>query len=666
MRYGKFSASIPPLYLSVLALSILLLSPISTRAEQWFFSDPLTWDARFTFDGRWRDTEVSPGNTQGSSEVRHREQISLRKKMHFLDPGLATLSLNVRPIMGQNDYDYIDGTTSQNDIETWNYGATASFLHGAKVPVSMVFGVDRNSGTTDGALGSRTDYDAKNEQVTLNIKNTLFPSYIAISKREQDLVQESGFLTTPVYTHDKIDRKIYRGHNNNTTLSIEELEYKDLVKDPVYDRDYTYQRQSLSNTLSWGKGSHANTSVDHTKQKDFGAYERSMFNENIKLQHTERFHTSYLYNYNKTEQILETIATKGYADINYRLYTNLNTKLGYQKLVSDYSPYGESTTSGPSYGISYIKKLPWDNSSISFGGSGSRLTTDTEIKTTLQIYVNQQNFEVPPSGTITLPVKYVLTVPATLITVYQIGGSILTLGSDYTISTIGDYTEITLTPAAAAANSSVNISYYFLLTPQTISFDSTQNSQYLNFVYNNVLVYFNQSRSNQSNISFGLSPYTETETKDSRIGFQYNLHRNRFTLGFGLDSHHTQLDEYSSRTKSAKQSLDYRFSTLVNLLLSAAESESSTTISEVTSFNADASLRIRVPASNLTIRPHTSYWHQENNLGTDDRYLNAGVGLDWVYHLITLNASYDNNQWSGTTRSDEENRVMFTVIRRSK
>ncbi|MDH5764971.1 MAG: hypothetical protein OEZ38_03055, partial [Gammaproteobacteria bacterium] len=152
-----------------LSLILFLFTALTThtvaRAEQWFISDPLLWDARFMFDGKWSDTETSLGNTQSSEDLRYREQFSFKQRFHFLDPKIATFTFDIRPTFSQTDYTSTNNISNESDSTTWNYAANSSFLHGTKIPFSLTAGIDRTTGITNEDLGARTDFDMKNRQM---------------------------------------------------------------------------------------------------------------------------------------------------------------------------------------------------------------------------------------------------------------------------------------------------------------------------------------------------------------------------------------------------------------------------------------------------------------------------------------------------------------------
>lgn len=654
-----------------LILILFLFSDLTThtnaRAEQLFFSDPLLWDARFIFDGKWSDTETSPGNTQSSEELRYREQFSFKKRVHFLDPKIATFSFDIRPTFTQSDYINIDNTTNESDSTIWNYAANSSFLHGAKTPFSLAAGIDRTTGITNEALGTRTDFEMKNQKMTINLKNVYFPSSISYTNREQTLIRDSIFNAAPLRTHDNIKRLNYRGRSSKMNLDIERLEYDDFI----YDRHYSYDREQLNHTFGWGKNSSLHSRLEHAEQKDFGAYQRTAITENLRLQHTKSLFTTYQHAYNKTERTISTTSHNSNINLNHQLHSNLTTQLGYQKNVSRYTngSNGKTTATGPKYSVTYNKKLPIEKSNISLGINGSRLNTEQSGGTQLIDVINYTNtFD---TGRIILNQLYIDI--TTIEVINATTGAIYIKDIDYSITQASSgYTEIyRINSGNIAIDEEVKINFSHWSPANT----SVHNGYFFRFNMNNFQLYHNHSRNDQksnldpaslTNVTFPSGFLAETHTKETTTGISYRLTKDNFKLGLGIEARHTNLDSYDARTQSFKQDLSYNYTPLTTLTVSAVESRSETTLSEVSSVRISANLNIRVPGTRMSVKPHLSYRQQDDSIGNDDTYINEGVDLEWRYHLITFNASLNHYQWDGTTKHGDDNRLMFTLIRRSQ
>ncbi|MDH5388875.1 MAG: hypothetical protein OEY06_10550 [Gammaproteobacteria bacterium] len=644
-----------------------LAIPTTAKAEEWFLPEPLLWDARFMFDGSWRDTEISPGNTQDSQDLRYREQFSFKKRIHLLDQKIATLSFDLRPTFSQSDYINTDNTTSESDSNTLNYAVNSSFLHGAKTPLSLTAGFDRTTGITSESLGGRADFEMRNKQITLNHKNIYFPSSISYTTREQDRVQESGFSANPLHTNDSIKRLNYRGRSSKMNLDIERLDYNDFI----YDRHYSYNREQINHAFNWGKSSSLSSRLANKEQKDFGAYKNTSITENLRLQHTKKLFSTYQYAYSKTERTTNTVNNNSSIDLNHQLYSNLTTQVGYQRNVSRYNAGtgGKSTTEGPRYSASYNKKLPMKNSLISLGINGSRLNTQQSGGTQLvDVLGYTDNFEID------LIILNQLYIDITTIEVINsTTSSIYNINIDYTVTqSPNGYTEIhRIDGGSISIDEAVTINYSHWSPGNT----SDHNGYFFRINLDNIRIYHNQSQNKQTsnltpenltNVYFPSGFLPITNSKESTSGISYNLTKESFKLGLGIETKHTSLNDYVAQSRSFKQNLSYAFSTLTTLTMSANQSSSETTISEVSSVSANANLNIRIPSSSITVKPHLSYRQQDDSLGNDDKYISEGVDLEWRYYLITFNASLNHYQWNGTTRNSEDNRLMFNLIRRSQ
>ena len=654
----------------ILFLFFALTTHTAARAEQWFFSDPLVWDANFMFDGSWRDSEISPGNIQDSKELRYREQLSFKKRVYFMDPGIATFSFDLRPTFSQSDYSNTDNTNSESDSSTLNYAAHSSFLHGTKIPLSLTAGINRTNGITDGSLGSRTDFDMKRQDLTLNLKNIYFPSQISYTKREQDLVRESGFGTTTSHTSDSIQRWNYRGRSSKMNLDIERLEYNDII----YDRSYTYDREQLNHTFGWGKKSHLRSRFEHAEQKDFGAYQNTAVTEDIRLQHTQRLFSSYQYAYRETKRTVNTTSHFSNINVNHQLYSNLTTQLGYQQNISRYEngTSGKSITTGPRYSLSYNKKLPMKKSNIALGFSGSQLETEQAGGTQLIDVINY-------SGTFETD-RVILNQQYIDITTIEVAnsttGAIYIEGTDYSITQApSGYTEIYRIDAAGGGNISLNEAVVINFSHWSPGNRSHHAGHFIRLNIDNFQIYYNQSRNDQklnlspenlTNVTFPSGFLPETHTKESSAGISYNLTKEKFKLGLGIETRSTWLDNYEAQSRTFNQNIAYTFNPLTSLTFKSSQKSMDTTLSDADSISASANLNMRIPSSRMTVKPHLSYRQQNDSFGNDDRYINEGVDFEWRYYLITFTASLNHYQWNSTTRNNDENRLMFNLIRRSR
>ncbi len=653
----------------IMLLFSTLATPATIRAEQWFISEPLLWDARFMFDGIWRENEISPGNTQDLEELRYREQFSFKQRVHIIDPGIITFTFDLRPTFSQTNYR--NGiTTNNSDTDNLNYAVNSSFLHGAKTPLSLSAGIDRTTGITNDSFGARTDSDVKNQHMTLNLKNVYFPSSISYSNREQDLVRDTGTSSTLFFTRDNIKRLIYRGRSRKMNLNIEQVDYTD----KIYDRNYTFDREQLNHNFSWGKNSSLRSRLENSEQKGFGAYKNTIINENARLQHNQKLFSTYQYTYNKTERTTKTTSHTGNIDVSHQLYSNLTTQVGYQHQLNEYSngSTGESTTRGPRYNISYNKKLPINKSNIALGVSGSRFKTEQNGGTQLVDVLNvSKTFE---TDRIILSERYIDV--TTIDVANSTTGAIYIEGTDYTIAQApSGFTEIYRIPAASGGNITIDeevIINYSHWLPGNVS---DNKGYFFRLNIKNFQLYHNQSMNTQmldldpaslTNVTFPSSFLSETHTKESSTGITYYLTKEKLKYDLRIESRHSQLDDYEARSRAIKHKATYAFSPFTTLYANLSHNSTKTTLSDANSISAKASLNMKLPSKNASVKSRLSYRQQDDSIGNDDTFFNGGVDFEWRYHLLTFEASLDHFQWNGTTRNSEDNRLMLTLIRRSR
>ena len=645
-------------YIVIAMLAGLLLYSPTTPAEQWFFSDPLLWNLRLSYDGRWTDTESSPGTYSDTDSERYQQQLTLNKRFHLLDPQLSSFSLSAKPLYTQqSEFTSADGATTETDSKAWDYSATTNLLHGARVPFSLAAASNRSSGfsDSDNLLGSETEFTNEHQNLTFNIKNIWFPSYFFHTKNYQDQLTTSALSGDKSHTKYKTDRTGFTGRSTKMSLSLESLDYTDLL-DPA--REYNTERGWLNHQAPWGKGSYLQSYINGVEQTGFGAYSRDSVAETLHLQHPKNFATDLRYNYNKSVQTSTETRRQTLLDFSHKLYGNLDTQIGYEWISNEFD-LGEETAEGPRFSIGYLKTLPWQGSSINIGFNGSRLETDREAPSQSLNVINEKHIT-DITGLVTLNNQFVS------------GNIVVSDSSDvpypvaaYAIITTANITEIQIIDTGLIPPGTTLLIDYDYSTPPAMRFINTHRGGNLIFLFRGLRVNYSYTDSDQELLT-DLGSNFINDHRDETTGISYNIAYKRLRTGLGYIHRETVTGDYESESQNWDQSLNFQYSSLINISESLNSGKTETSASDTSSVGGKLRVSFRMPWVGIKVGSHINYWQRDDSLGNDDSFLSHGATVDWHYHLIQTQAGLTFSDWSGTTRNSEETRFMLTFTRNSR
>jgi hypothetical protein len=641
------------------ALPGLLLCSPTAWAEQWFFSDPLLWNLKLSYDGRWTDTETSPGTYSDSSSERTQQQLTLKKRFHLLDPQLSTFALSAKPLYIQKtEFDDVNGNSTDSDSTAWDYAATTDLLHGARVPFSLSAATNRASGFSDNDLGGETEFKNEHENITINIKNMWLPSYFFYTKDHIDLETRSTLTAAPWQNNYETRRTGFTGRSTKLSLSLESLDYRDLIN-PV--REYTTERGWLNHQLPWGKGSYLQSYINVVEQTGFGAYSRDTVSESLHLKHTETFATDLRHDYNKSVQTSTQTRRQTQLDFSYEPFYNLDTQVGYQWKTNRFD-LGDETAEGPSFSVGYTKVLPWKGAKIGIGFNGSRLETDREAQSQLLNVINEsQTTDI--TGLITLNNQFVNT--GTIVVTDSTDTITYVLGTHYNINTIANITEIQIIDTVTIPPGTTLLIDYDYTTPPSIQYIDTFRGGYFNFSFRGLRTYYNYTDSEQELLTNAGSNFLN-DHRDETTGVSYNIAYKRLQAGLGYIHRQTVIGDYESESYNWNQSLNFRYSSLINFSESLNSGKTETSAADTSSTGGKLKATFQVPWVRIKVGAHVNFWERDDSLGNDDRFLSHGATVDWRYHLINIQAGLTFSDWSGTTRNSEETRFMLNFIRSSR
>ena len=164
-------------------------------------------------------------------------------------------------------------------------------LEGTPGPFSFFGNAARNTGTTSGSLGTRSEFETRRESIGVNWKTRIFPSTLELSQRSRDETFRTG-LTNIRAEIDEIERTIrFRGRSSKMNVLAEYTMFDDLIE--TTERDHTVTRLQFGNNYRWGKGSELRTSADFFKRSQFLPIQQFRLHSFARVQHTTNLYSTY-------------------------------------------------------------------------------------------------------------------------------------------------------------------------------------------------------------------------------------------------------------------------------------------------------------------------------------------------------------------------------------
>ncbi|MFQ5693322.1 MAG: hypothetical protein ACE5IM_09805, partial [Nitrospinota bacterium] len=343
--------------------------PTGRPGSNWLILAPMEWEAIFKFDGSLETTENS-GKSIETQETMFREGVRLRQDGYILDPRILSFSSEVETTFEQDRFDTQDRTDNVKSILV-NYDLGFRALEGTPGPFSFFGNATRNTGTTSGSLGTRSDFETRTENIGANWKTRIFPSTLELEQRSRDETFRTG-LTNIRAEVDEIERTIrFRGRSSKLDVLAEYTMFDDLVE--ATERDHTVTRLQVANNYHWGKGSELRTSADFFKRSQFLPIQQFRLHSFARLQHTNNLYSTYSQEFFTSQQATDTVRHTGIFTLNHDLYRNLFTEFRLRGTAEDFE-IGTQDEYETNLNLDYKKEIFWGGQLSAGLGGGYRLT----------------------------------------------------------------------------------------------------------------------------------------------------------------------------------------------------------------------------------------------------------------------------------------------------
>ncbi len=634
-----------------LALAGLSIWAAPVRAAEYIHFDPIEWEAELSFDGA-RETV---GGAPETRETTFEEGFTLFQTGYSVDPRIFNFSLEFNPVFEQGK---LSGSQRDEDRDGifLNYDIGLHALQGALTPVSLDAQGSRRSGRIDGSLGNHTDFENENRYLGVNFKTPVFPSTVSYSERFLDNTFRSGLSSTVSEREDVLRSLRFRGRSSKLNLLVQ----SDWFDDKVSDRNFRSIRTRSAHTLRWGKGSRLRSDQEYFRRRGFRGYERIEVGESARLQHLGNLYSTWDYRYASLNQDSDNISHTADATLNHELFGNLTSRAGLGVSFRDFDAGAEDDyRSALDFG--YRKKV-FGDADLSAGLGGGYRLTKREAEGALRETVNESH-TVGATRLTTLDQRFIDS--ASIAVGNAAGTVVFTLGSDYEIlPSSGGVTQIRILAGGLInVGDTILVDYLFALQP-TADFSTTSLRYRLGIDFGWIEIFHRYSEDGERLLSGNDDSFLRDRRRIS-TGVKLRWIRSATTATAGFERRFTKSGDFETESDIFSQSVTHTLARNAALSFSANETFLTSDRRKTELFSADLSLRW-LPRPRLSVRPFAGAWMRNEEAGDEERFLNAGLEIDWRFRRFRLSLRYTHDRRSGTGAEREEDRLMLTLTRRSR
>jgi len=256
------------------------------------------------------------------------------------------------------------------------YSINGAFL--AQHPVSLTFGLTRQTGTIDQGFAGRADLDSRSENATLHIRNPWVPTEVFYSHSRSLYMQRGigedrneeetryGFTMRRETAHSS-SNLFYQ--YSDATDTVTDPDFGD-VFDDVFDDValapvlYVAERRrhdaSFTNQLRFGEGDRSwlRSDARYYDERGTNPTSRLSLDEILHLAHTERLATDYSVNYSRYSiRGSDTESLSGRVGLTHQLYESLITDLEVHGAQEKFDGFARDVA-GASVSWRYRKTIP--------------------------------------------------------------------------------------------------------------------------------------------------------------------------------------------------------------------------------------------------------------------------------------------------------------------
>ena len=658
----------PALLASLLVCTSLITNP--TKADGWFFFDPVELEAEIRFDAYLNNTTTASSNIANKrTTLLLEERLFVGLSGYVVDPRISNFLVKVAPVFrqGRESIDDTSDSASGNDLD---YNIRLGLLQDSFSPVEATLSTFRTTSANDIAFGSRNNSDVSAHFLSINWKNPWLPlvfSYTANSLL-QEFTRLDGLTSRREEDRDKIQ---LLGRNGKLKITLD----NERVDEKVFDRDYTLNRALMNHNFRWGHNSYLRSNVRFFDRQGFNTYQQFSWDERVLINHTDSLSSSTSYRYFSQQSLTDFTSQEGVFDLNHSLYNNLDS-LFRMRARSEKSDSLNRQEYEVEANANYHKAF--DFGVISAGLYGDYGLTDRVSEAGTAETINEEHV----AGFVERIILEKPLIDELTIVVTAEDNFVYTAGIDYEVIPFGGiYTEIRIRPSGRiTAGDVLLVSYLYELLPSA-EFNSLSTGYSFSYDYRWIRLYHDAYRSDYSLISgFGQPP----DQKNRSTGFELSWDFPNTIARFRAETRFRQHGGFESSDIAMNQTLGFSLSNTLNINLSGnqvfSESNGVVTLdplrdpdlqlteSSTDFYTFDASLTW-FARPNLTVSPSLGVWRSQEksrsatNRDVDRQYYNAELRVSWLVRKLTMDFYYSHNANDINETNRVGDRLFFSVRR---
>ena len=231
-----------------------------------------------------RDERMLGGVQRGASSRQFSQWFVLPLSGVIFSPQLLSYSVSIRPTWVQQT---VFGQPGPFNTHSIGLGGAANILPGALVSLSLH--TDKNSASTEGGLGSRTQYESRTGGGILRLRSSAFPIFADWNVRTTNDLWQASADQSPVRRDETLRTLRITGQSSKLTATLERLSFEDRVG----ALGFSSLGGSVLHALHWGKGSSIQSVFETLNREGNNAQRRQSNSERLHLQHTTTVATEY-------------------------------------------------------------------------------------------------------------------------------------------------------------------------------------------------------------------------------------------------------------------------------------------------------------------------------------------------------------------------------------
>jgi len=467
---------------------------------------------------RLTDKQGTPGNKRKHETTIFEEEVHVETDGDVYHPDLLSYEASVGTGLTQREF-RADGQTDSGSGSLDEYRLSGMFLQKKRYPMS--FYLDKSEYLTPRQFASSLKTDTKGNGATVSLRSETLPMQFQYSENEtrqegQSLLDQDLFTRNDKRFRYSVEHDFSRLSN----VSLD-LERNDVTQDRGGSNlDRVEDRYTLSHDVVFGPNEQhrLDSIVDRLEQSGDYELKRTLWQEQLRLQHSKTLETNYTLSYHSSERpTLTNNETLGRAGFRHKLFQSLITTGNIYMSKADLGNNVDQKRQGTGLGFDYRKKNKLGTFSANYGIDVLDLEQNGG-NTLVSVTDERHAFEV--TGSLRIRLDRANVDESTIVVM---SSDRLKVYSDYTLSHSGGLTELLITPGGditTDGDQTLSIDYDFYTEPQRDERATVQTVRVQQRLLNGLSVYY-ELRDRSEQVSSTQAEIVQDEFTINLFGMDY-------------------------------------------------------------------------------------------------------------------------------------------------